>query len=280
MKKLIALILTLILTLSIPALAENVQAAGPVDDAAQDNLAGFIIVLHTGDTLGASGEGLSFEHVAEARARFTDEGAAVLLLDDGGILPGDAGEEQAASILQAMTAAGYDAMCPAAPEFRQGLDQLAAMKSAAGFPLLSVNALDAEGARLLSGSIIVEKDGLRIGVFGATGASEAEGLTISDAAKAAQSAVSTLRGEGCDVVVALARLGADETGAPAAVSLAQAVDGIDIVIDMSAKAPAEGLWTDSGALVVSSPAQFRGIGIVAIDPTGRCAAMVMDDSWF
>ncbi|MBR4442165.1 MAG: hypothetical protein IKS52_02695, partial [Clostridia bacterium] len=52
------------------------------------------------------------------------------------------------------------------------------------------------------------------------------------------------------------------------------------LIDMSAEAPAEGLWTDSGALVVSSPAQFRGIGIVAIDPTGRCAAMVMDDSWF
>ena len=32
-----------------------------------------------------------------------------------------------------------------------------------------MNALDDEGARLLSGSIIVEKDGLRIGVFGATG---------------------------------------------------------------------------------------------------------------
>ena len=279
MKKLIALILSLLTLLALPALADELQAAGPVD-AAPDDLSGYIIVLHTGDAGLAADGSLTFEHVAEARARFTDEGAAVLLLDDGGILPEGAGEDDISAILQAMSGAGYDAMCPAPAEFARGLDQLAAMKGAAGFPLLSVNALDDEGARLLSGSIIVEKDGLRIGVFGATGDIEQEGLTVSDVTKAAQSAVSTLRGEGCDVVIALARLGVDESGAALAASLAEAAPGIDIVIDMDAGAPADGLWTKGGALIVSSPAGLNGIGIVAIDPAGRCAAMVMDESWF
>ena len=154
------------------------------------------------------------------------------------------------------------------------------MKDAAGFPLLSVNALDAEGARLLSGSIIVERDGLRIGVFGVTGQVEAEGVVIADAVKAAASSVSTLHGEGCDVVIALTRLGVDETGAPAAAAFAAAVPGIGILIDMSAGAPAEGIWTEGGTLIVSGPASLAGIGVVAIDPAGRCAAMVMDESWF
>ena len=167
-------------------------------------------------------------------------------------------------------------MTPAASDFAQGLEALTALKNAAGFPLLSVNTLDGDGARLLSGSIIVEKDGLRIGVFGLTGSLEAEGVTVSDAAKAAESAVSTLRGEGCDVVIALARLDAGESGAEA---LAKQVPGIDIVVDAGAGAPAEGLWVDD-TLIVSGGAHHETIGVVAIDPVGRCAAMVMDESWF
>ena len=279
MKKLIALILSLLTLLALPALADELQAAGPVD-AAPDDLSGYIIVLHTGDAGLAADGSLTFEHVAEARARFADEGAAVLLLDDGGILPEGAGEDDISAILQAMSGAGYDAMCPAPAEFARGLDQLAAMKGAAGFPLLSVNALDDEGARLLSGSIIVEKDGLRIGVFGLTGAVEAEGVTVADAAQAAQASVSTLRGEGCDLVIALARLGLDEEGHPAAQAVAGAVEGLDAVIDITAAAPEGGLWLEGGALIASAPAGLKGIGVVAIDPAGNCAALTMDESWF
>ena len=46
-------------------------------------------------------------------------------------------------------------------------------------------------------------------MFGLTGGVEAEGVTLADAAEAAQAAVETLRGEGCDLIIALARLGVD-----------------------------------------------------------------------
>jgi len=276
MKRLVSFIIAFAMLAVLPAAAENVQAAGPVDEA-QGSLAGYIIVLHTADTLGQAGEGLGFARVSEAKARFEEEGAAVLLLDDGGALPEEGGE--AGEIARAMTEAGYDAMVPAASDFSQGLEQLTALKDGAGFPLLAANALDAEGERLLSGSIIVDKDGLRIGVFGLTDAPDAGGVSVTDAEKAAASAVSTLRGEGCDVVVALARLAADGSGVTAH-ALADAVTGINIIIDMNAAAPAQGQWTAGGTLIVSGAARMASIGIVAIDPMGRAAAMTMDGSWF
>jgi len=294
MKKAI-IFFVLILLAAVPALAENVQAAGPVDDDAQPSLAGYVIVLHTGGTFARADDALDFARVAEAKTRFEAEGAAVLLLDAGGAFSAGAAEnddgeeagdeaekedDSASAAVRAMTSARYDAMTPGEADFSLGLDRLAALKGEAGFPLLSVNALDEQGARLFSGSIIVEKDGLRIGVFGLTGPLDIEGVTVSDAGEAARSAVGALRGEGCDVVIALACLGAEEDGASAAAALADAVEGLDIVIDMTADAPDGGLWTDDGALIASAGAGLERIGIVAIDPSGRCAALAMDESWF
>ena len=328
MKK-IALLLALMLALSgLSALAEAVRAAGPVDDTPQAELAGYVVILHTGDTWAAGEGSMSFERVAEAKRRFEAEGASVLLLDagnafamppaadapdatdapdapdaaqaddtaepqetaqpdetaqaDGTARPDDTAQpdEAGLAIARAMTEAGYDAMTPGEGDFALGLDALQALRSAAGFPLLSVNVQDAAGARLLTGSIIVEKDGLRIGVFGLTGAVEAEGVTVADAAQAAQASVSTLRGEGCDLVIALARLGLDDEGHPAAQAVAGVVEGLDAVIDITAAAPEGGLWLEGGALIASAPAGLKGIGVVAIDPAGNCAALTMDESWF
>ena len=275
MKKL-ALLLSVFLLLSLPALAEDVQAVEAVDPADEQELAGYIILLHTGNILGKSEGAMDFSRIAEAKTRFEDSGAAVLLLDAGNAF-GEADEAQEDAVIAAMAEAGYDAMTPGGEELARGLDWLTALNGRLGFPLLSANLQDEEGGRLLSGSIIVEKDGLRMGIFGLSG--ETEEIPLADAAKSAQSAVSTLRGEGCDVVIALAYLGADEKGA-AAVSLAGQAEGIDIIIDISAGAPADGLWTEDETLIVSGGEALETIGIVAIDPTGHCAAMEMDESWF
>ena len=62
--------------------------------------------------------------------------------------------------------------------------------------------------------------------------------------------------------------------------VAEQAEGLNAVIDITAGAPAKGLWLENGALVASAPEKLEGIGVVAIDPTGRCAAMTMDESWF
>ena len=182
-----ALFLVLMLLCALPAPADSLQAAGPVEEADQASLAGYIIILYTGDTLGQADENLGFDRVAEAKERFAKEGAAVLLLDAGNAFPAPAeGEEdQSADIAKAMTKAGYDAMTPGEADFAGSARRLTALAKEAGFPLLSANAKDGDGAQLLSGSILVERDGLRIGVFGLTGNIEAEGLTVSSASKAA-----------------------------------------------------------------------------------------------
>ena len=321
MKKIAMLLALLLSLLPLGALAESVQAAGPVDDAPQDELSGYVIILHTGNTQGKADAHMGFDSVAEAKRRFEAAGASVLVLDGGNaFIPPEeetqagadeafatAGPEATAepeatdepeataepvateapaeddvneSIAKAMGAAGYDAMAPGENDLALGVEVLSGLRGKAGFPLLSVNALNEEGARLLAGSIIVNKDGLRIGVFGLTGNVEAEGVTLADAAEAAQTAVEPLRGEGCDLVIALARLGVDEEGKPVAQSVAEQAEGLNVVIDATAGAPAKGLWLANGALIVSAPEKLAGIGIVAIDPTGRCAAMEMDESWF
>ena len=179
-----------------------------------------------------------------------------------------------------MSEAGYDAMTPGENDFALGIEALTALSGQSGIRMLSVNAMDGEGARLLAGSLITNKDGLRIGVFGLTGQVEAEGVTLADATEAARAAVETLRGEGCDLIIALARLGLDEEGTAMAQIVAEQVEGLNAVSDITAGAPASGLWLDNGALIASAPEKLQGIGVVAIDPTGRCAAMTMDDSWF
>ena len=327
MKKIALMLGLLLCLLPLGALAEAVQAAGPVDDAPQDELAGYVIILHTGNTQGEADAHMGFERVAEAKRRFEAEGASVLVLDAGNafVAPEPAAqpdaEENAApetaaepeepaedtpaaeteapaateapqeteapagdavneAIARAMGAAGYDAMTPGERDFALGVEALAALRGKAGFPMLSVNAMSGEGTRLLTGSFITNKDGLRIGVFGLTGGVEAEGVTLADAAEAAQAAVETLRGEGCDLIIALARLGVDEEGTAVARIVAEQVEGLNAVIDITAGAPASGLWLENGALIASAPEKLEGIGVVAIDPTGRCAAMIMDESWF
>ena len=313
MKKIAMLLALMLALLPLGALAEAVQAAGPVDDTPQNELAGYVIILHTGDILGEAEEHMGFSRVAEAKKRFEAEGASVLVLDAGNafVAPKDETEPEAggtaqpeetaqpedtaapeataapsvpdetnAAIARAMKAAGYDAMTPGDAEFALGLETLSALRTRAGFPLLSVNAQNEEGARLLTGSVITEKDGLRIGVFGLTGALEIEGVTVADPVEAAQAAVDTLRGEGCDLVIALARLGVNEDGVAVARLVAEQAEGLNAVIDITAGAPAKGLWLENGALVASAPEKLEGIGVVAIDPTGRCAAMTMDESWF
>ncbi len=134
----------------------------------------------------------------------------------------------------------YDAMCLGNHETDLGLDVLTGILGgqlaggpAVGLPILCAN-LDVSGiplANFVQPSIIKTVNGVKIGIFGLINAdaqnySPAVAGRITDPFTAAATQVQTLRGQGCQVVIALSHLGtAWDTQA-----LAVYVPGIDVIV--------------------------------------------------
>lgn len=138
-----------------------------------------------------------------------------------------------------MNIMGYDAATIGNHEFDFGLDNMARLFSMARFPIVCCNydftGTPVEG--LVKDYVVVERDGLRIGIFGVAPqleglvfAKSCEGVVYRDPIEATRSTVARLRGEErCDMVVCLSHLGWDIAGVDDT-ELIPAVEGIDIVL--------------------------------------------------
>ena len=140
--------------------------------------------------------------------------------------------------VELMNIMGYDAATIGNHEFDYGLDNMARLFRRARFPIVCANydftGTPVEG--LVSPYTIIEREGLRIGVFGL--APQLEGLVMEnsyrgvdykDPIETARQCVSLLRNAGCDVVICLSHLGWDMPGIDDA-QLIAATQGIDIVL--------------------------------------------------
>ena len=256
MKRLTALILALMLALSAAALAESVEAVETPAPAADQPLSGYIVMLYTSGTLGDAA-GQVFERAAWAKKRFEEVGASVVLIDAGGTIAGSpfAEDTRGEAVARLLGAAGYDAFMPSAADLSYGAERIAEL--AALCP--DVRLLYGETATAL-----IERDGARFGLV----AVSAEG-TDEERASAATTAANALREQGCDVVIALVYDGGALTD-----TLAQS-GAIDVLIDGARSIAAD--ESKTGALIAGAAG---GLGCAAIDPEGRCAAMLMTDEWF
>lgn len=142
--------------------------------------------------------------------------------------------------IEIMNAMGYDAAALGNHEFDFGLENLARLAQIAKFPLLCTN-YDFNNTpckELIKASTIIERNGVKIGVFGLSpnpagliSKDYYAGIIYISPEKAAQSEADKLRAEGCHVVVCLSHLGYkmpneewdDER-------LAAATSGIDIIL--------------------------------------------------
>lgn len=148
----------------------------------------------------------------------------VLVLDSGDTIQGTPLEEmthikwgEPSPTIAAMNRIGYQAMAVGNHEFNFGLGVLHRAEEQAEFSFLSANTIDAEtGKPAFPPFIVVELDGLRVGVLGLTtpnipGWEPAEhyaGLRFEPPDDAARTWVPLLRErERCDVVIALAHTG-------------------------------------------------------------------------
>ena len=256
MKRLTALILAFVLALSAAALAESVEAVETPAPAADQPLSGYIVMLYTSGTLGDAA-GQVFERAAWAKKRFEEVGASVVLIDAGGTIAGSpfAEDTRGEAIARLLDSAGYDAFMPSADDLSYGEERLSEL--AALCP--DVHMLQGETATAL-----IESGDTRFGLV-AVGASG----TDEERAAAAEAAASALREQGCDVVIALVYGGGALND-----TLAQS-GAIDVLIDGARSIAAD--ESKTGALIAGAAG---GLGCAAIDPEGRCAAMLMTDEWF
>jgi 2',3'-cyclic-nucleotide 2'-phosphodiesterase (5'-nucleotidase family) len=181
----------------------------------------------------------------------------VILVDAGDLLQGNPLTYVAARspigpthpVIDAMNAMGYDAMAIGNHEFNYGLPVLERALAGARFAVLAANAYTPDGRPAYRRWVMLERDGVRVGIVGATtpgsmiwDRDHLRGrLVIRDIVPEVRSAVAEARAAGADVVVAVLHSGLDEpssydtasTGLPGenvSARVAREVPGIDVIV--------------------------------------------------
>src|SRR5918992_5240049 len=181
----------------------------------------------------------------------------VVLVDAGDLLQGNPLTYVAARspigsthpVIEAMNAAGYDAMAIGNHEFNYGLPVLERALAGARFAVLAANAYSVDGRPAFRRWAMVERGGVRIGIVGATtpgsmvwDREHLRGrLVIRDIVPEVRSAVAEARAAGADVVLTVLHSGLDErssydtasTGLPGenvSARVAREVPGIDVIV--------------------------------------------------
>ena len=150
--------------------------------------------------------------------RFRKENEHVLLFDCGDFSQGtpDYNIYKGEVEVKLMNELGYDACTIGNHEFDFGLENMARLFKMAAFPIVCSN-YDLENTPLkglVKPYIILERFGLRIGVFGLGAkpdgliqADKCEGVVYKDPVQVSNETAALLKSEGCDVVVCLSHLG-------------------------------------------------------------------------
>jgi 2',3'-cyclic-nucleotide 2'-phosphodiesterase (5'-nucleotidase family) len=181
--------------------------------------------------------------------------------------------------LNLMKTMGYDAVALGEEDFSTGVSNLKSMLEVSDGPQLvnsNISFGDKKSAKALqsiwkdkgTASTIVEKNGVKIGIFSVLGTEEAEGNTgsvsFTDEIAASREAVSDLNDNGADVIVCLAH-----TGMAAARKIADKVDGINVMTvghtygetDKSFEEPV----TEGDTVIVSAGSDGKYLGILDYD---------------
>ncbi|MDR0719627.1 MAG: 5'-nucleotidase C-terminal domain-containing protein [Treponema sp.] len=229
------------------AVAASALFAEPAREApAGGGKTGELVLLHTNDHHGVvlpnNGRGGLARVAAYVKAvRATNP--QVLLVDAGDINTGTALSNMFAAEpdILAYNLMGYDAAVFGNHEFDGDQAKLLKQLGQADFPFISSNIKTADGAYLGGTPYLVKRyDGFTVGLFGITTlrtkiiASPDKSLTFINEIEAAREMVDVLRNrERVDIVIGLTHIGdvKEDAGHITSPELAEAVPGIDIIVD-------------------------------------------------
>ena len=194
-----------------------------------------------------------------------------ILLDAGDALQGTyvSNSAQGAVMIQAMNLAGYDAWTLGNHEFDFGQDALLARIAQASFPTLAANLYDKATGRLWNAQpyTILQAGAARVAVVGLaypntpgiTKPENVEGLDFRRAEETMRSVLPEVLQQ-TSLVVVLSHLGIDGDR-----ELAQAVDGIDVIVGGHSHLALTGPEVANGTLIVSAGSKGQSLGRLALE---------------
>ena len=255
--------------------------------AADQDLTGQIVILHTNDGHGRAAEGTyGISGVSALKKDFEARGASVLVLDAGDTLHGlpFATLDQGESVAKMMEMAGYAAMCPGNHDFNYGADYLMELAKTSGFKILSANLTDkTTGQPAFEQYTIAEAGTKKLGIFGLTTPQTAvqtnpknvERITFEGPIAAAEKMVKTLKAENVDYIIALGHIGVDESSPVTSDEIIEAVDGIDVFIDGHSHTEFPEGERVKNTLLVSAGEYYDNVGSVTIAGDGTVSARLI-----
>jgi 2',3'-cyclic-nucleotide 2'-phosphodiesterase (5'-nucleotidase family) len=279
LKRLLRLTATLLLAaLMILLVFSGCTPVTPEQESAVPAPIADLVIIHTNDTHGRAlyveEREIGFALVAAEAERLRQEGERVLMLDAGDTFHGTAmaSLHKGESIVEFMNKAGYALMTPGNHDFNYGADRLIELAAMADFILIAANVRNDAGP-LFPPYEVIDYGDLKVGVIGLVttetyfkaNPAGLVGIFFDDPITAARSALEELAGEEVDLVIALTHLGLDlESDAVSSRQLAEAVEGIDLIIDgHSHHRLPEGEWVNN-TLIAQTGSHSSDIGVVRI----------------
>lgn len=253
-----------------------------------------IVILHTNDIHSNVNTAIGYPSVKGWKDYYTEQGADVLVLDDGDALHGFpiANLSNGENIVEIMNAVGYDAMTPGNHDFNYGTARLLELSKLMEFDLLSANFTDANKVPVFSSSKVYTVGDKKIGIVGIstpetatkTNPLNVKGYQFNEAEMAAlvQAQIDQLVKDGADYVIALGHLGEDVESAPyRSTDLIALVTGLDIFIDGHSHTTLETgkLVKDKAGndvLLAQTGSQFKAIGKITINGDTFTASLITE----
>jgi 5'-nucleotidase len=205
------------------------------------------VVYHTGDIGGclfSDDVSIGADTLAAIVNSAKSDNEATFLFDTGDSVQGNffVNSDEGKNAVEIMNSVGYDAMCLGNHEFDYGFERLIELAESANFPFLTQEFVANENNALKS-SVIIDRGGVKIGIFGITtpsthytsgGGFERDFGTVSELINYSVAKARELRDDGADIVVCLSHMGVDDNQARdygSAYDIADNALGIDVIID-------------------------------------------------
>jgi 5'-nucleotidase len=270
MKKYIALILGCML------LSSNVYGQSTTNDN-QNKISTTLDIVHTTDIHG-NAEGtdsyLGYDKIAGYIDELRGKTENTLVLDSGDTFEGlpFANITKGESIAEILKLIKYDAMTLGNHEFVYDTQTRTNDINKAEIPVVSANITDEDGNYIYDEYTIKEYNGVKVGIFGLTTETtkltvmkeNTENIQFQDAENSAKKAVADLKNQGCDYIIAITHLGSSEEDDYSSIKVAEAVDGIDLLLDGNSHIVNEGtMYGDT--LLVASGHYGEEIGHIKVD---------------
>lgn len=275
------LLLAFTMILGVVAAPVNVLALGESQETKT------ITLLHTNDVHGHVAAEVDKEgkltNIGYPKVKaYADSIKNSVLLDAGDVTHGTAiaGANNGKDVISLMKAMGYKAMVPGNHDFNYGYQGLVDFKDQAkgddGFDILAADLVRTTGGNDFKGQTILDVDGVKVGIFGLateetkvkSNPKNTEEVIFLDPIAVAKAQVKSLEEQQVDVIVMLSHLGLDESSDIKSSDVAEAVDGIDVIIDGHSHTALDKGNVVNGTLIAQTGGQLKQLGEVNISLRG------------